>query len=174
MKLLLDQGLPRSAALLLRTEELDAIHVGEIGMAAATDDEILVRGRQEQRTVVTLDADFHALLALSAALSPSVIRIRIEGLRSEGVTALLQKVLEEFSEELDLGAVVTVQETRMRVRRLPLRGGRNGCAGCERRTSAGADQGRARLFLASYGFPGSIAGCSAALDHDHGRVAQAR
>jgi ligand-binding sensor protein len=33
---------------------------------------------------------------------------------------LLEKVLEEFSEELELGAVVTVQENRMRVRRLPL------------------------------------------------------
>jgi predicted nuclease of predicted toxin-antitoxin system len=96
--------------------------VGEIDMAAATDAEILVRGRQELRVVVTLDADFYALLALSTAFSPSVIRIRIEGLRAEGLATLLQKVLEEFSEELELGAVVTAQETRMRVRRLPLSG----------------------------------------------------
>lgn len=86
----------------------------------ATDAAILDRGLQEQRVVVTLDADFHALLALSGALSPSVIRIRIEGLRGKELTSLLQNVIEEFSEELELGAVVTVQETRMRVRRLPL------------------------------------------------------
>ncbi|MFZ4658270.1 MAG: DUF5615 family PIN-like protein [Caldilineaceae bacterium] len=122
MKLLLDQGLPRAAAALLRRQGIDTIHVGEIDMAAATDAEILVRGRQELRVVVTLDADFHALLALSTAFSPSVIRIRIEGLRAEGLATLLQKVLEEFSEELELGAVVTAQETRMRVRRLPLSG----------------------------------------------------
>lgn len=89
-------------------------------MATAVDADILAYGRQELRVVVTLDADFHALLALSGARSPSVVRIRIEGLRSEGLTALLEKVLEEFSEELELGAVVTVQENRMRVRRLPL------------------------------------------------------
>jgi predicted nuclease of predicted toxin-antitoxin system len=122
MKLLLDQGLPRAAAALLRRQGIDTIHVGEIDMAAATDAEILVRGRQELRVVVTLDADFYALLALSTAFSPSVIRIRIEGLRAEGLATLLQKVLEEFSEELELGAVVTAQETRMRVRRLPLSG----------------------------------------------------
>jgi predicted nuclease of predicted toxin-antitoxin system len=33
MKLLLDQGLPRTAAELLRTAGVDAIHVGEIGYA---------------------------------------------------------------------------------------------------------------------------------------------
>ncbi len=35
MKLLLDQGLPRSAAPLLSQRCIDTIHVGEIGMAAA-------------------------------------------------------------------------------------------------------------------------------------------
>lgn len=112
--------MPRTAATLLRTLGVDTVHVGEIGMATAVDADILAYGRQELRVVVTLDADFHALLALSGARSPSVVRIRIEGLRSEGLTALLEKVLEEFSEELELGAVVTVQENRMRVRRLPL------------------------------------------------------
>ena len=120
MKLLLDQGLQRSAAALLRAHRYDAVHVGEINLAMATDAAILDRGLQEQRVVVTLDADFHALIALSGALSPSVIRIRIEGLRGKELTSLLQNVIEEFSEELELGAVVTVQEIRMRVRRLPL------------------------------------------------------
>lgn len=46
---------------------------------------------------------------------------RFVGLRHEGMTALLRSVLEKFSEELELGAVVTVQETQMRMRRLPLR-----------------------------------------------------
>jgi len=41
MKLLLDQGLPRSAALLLRAAGLDADHVGERGYATAADSAIL-------------------------------------------------------------------------------------------------------------------------------------
>ncbi len=37
MKLLLDQGLPRSAASLLREAEIDTVHTGEIGYATAED-----------------------------------------------------------------------------------------------------------------------------------------
>jgi predicted nuclease of predicted toxin-antitoxin system len=122
IKLLLDQGLPRTAASLLRTAGVDTIHVGEIGYASADDADILQRGREDERVVVTLDADFHALLALSGATSPSVIRIRIEGLRAQATAELLQTVLSQSDEDLEQGAVVTVQESRIRVRRLPLLG----------------------------------------------------
>jgi predicted nuclease of predicted toxin-antitoxin system len=120
MKLLLDQGLPRAAATLLRDSGIDTIHVGEIGMAMASDAEIIWRGRDEGRTVVTLDSDFHVLLAIEGATTPSVIRIRIEGLRAEAVAELLKVVLAQTADDLELGAVVSVQEDRIRVRRLPL------------------------------------------------------
>lgn len=83
MKLLVDQGLPRSAVARCERQGVDTIHVGDIGMATALDADILALGRQERRVIVTLDADFHALLAFSGAIVPSVIRIRIEGLRGE-------------------------------------------------------------------------------------------
>lgn len=120
MKLLLDQGLPRSAAGLLRTAGVGTIHVGEIGMSTANDRAILAEGQAEHRVVVTLDADFHALLALSGATAPSVIRIRREGLKAVGLVTVLEKVFEKWGEELELGAVVTVDENRSRMRRLPL------------------------------------------------------
>lgn len=83
MKLLLDQGLPLSAAALLRETGIDSIHVGEIGMSEAEDADIIQRARDEGRIVATLDADFHTLLALNVAIAPSVIRIRIERLRAQ-------------------------------------------------------------------------------------------
>ena len=120
MKLLLDQGLPRSAASLLRDAGIDTIHTGEVGYATAEDTLIIERARQEERVVVTLDADFHALLALSGASSPSVIRIRIERLRAEAVTELIQRILSDWNSELTEGAMLTVQPGRIRFRRLPL------------------------------------------------------
>ena len=120
MKLLLDQGLPRTAAALLNTAGINTVHVGDIGYAAAEDAAILQLGKDQHRVVVTLDADFHALLALSGATEPSVIRIRIEGLRAAELATLLQVVLALCGEDLEQGAVVTIQEGRLRVRRLPL------------------------------------------------------
>jgi predicted nuclease of predicted toxin-antitoxin system len=120
MKLLLDQGLPRTAAELLRSAGFDIVHVGDIGYATADDVAILQLAVAEQRTIVTLDADFHTLLALSAAPAPSVIRIRVEGLRAAAVAALIQAVVAQCEQELMQGAVVTVQEGRLRMRRLPL------------------------------------------------------
>jgi predicted nuclease of predicted toxin-antitoxin system len=76
MKLLLDQGLPRSAAALLCNAGINTIHVGDIGLFDAEDTEIIRRALEEDRIVVTLDADFHTLLTLNEATSPSVIRIR--------------------------------------------------------------------------------------------------
>ncbi|MBK7003071.1 MAG: DUF5615 family PIN-like protein [Rhodoferax sp.] len=57
MKLLLDQGLPRTAANLLRERGWDAQHVSECGMSRAEDVAIIAHARQEDRMVVTLDAD---------------------------------------------------------------------------------------------------------------------
>ena len=120
MNILLDQGVPRSAAMLLGAAGFDAVHTGEIGLATAPDSAVLQAARDGKRILVTLDADFHALLARSGAASPSVIRIRIERLRGEQVAAIVQTLIHRCRDDLERGAAVTVQQARVRVRRLPL------------------------------------------------------
>ncbi|MDZ8082140.1 MAG: DUF5615 family PIN-like protein [Nostoc sp. DcaGUA01] len=120
MKLLLDQGLPLSTAALLRDAGIDTIHVSEIGMSEAEDPQIIQRAREERRVVATLDADFHTLLALDEATTPSVIRIRIERLRAQALVNLLLTVIAECEEDLEQGAAVTVEPSRIRIRHLPL------------------------------------------------------
>jgi predicted nuclease of predicted toxin-antitoxin system len=120
MKLLLDQGLPRSAASLLRECGYESFHVGDLGLSAAADEEILSWARKEHFVVITLDADFHALLALSSANKPSVIRIRIEGLKASPLVKILQTVIKNCETELLSGVAVTVEPNRIRVRNLPL------------------------------------------------------
>ena len=95
MKMLLDQGMPRSAAALLRQAGIDTVHTaGDGGLATVEDSVILEAGRTEGRIIVTRDADFHALMALSGAVQPSVIRVRIERLRSKELVELLLRVVQ--------------------------------------------------------------------------------
>ncbi len=120
--LLLDQGLPRSTIQYLRRSGIEARHAGNLGLAEADDAVILKRARDDDQIVVTLDADFYAQLALSGSRGPSVIRIRIEGLKGDPLAQLLVRVLERCSEDLARGALVTVTDSGIRLRRLPIPG----------------------------------------------------
>jgi len=121
MKLLLDQGLPHTAAHRLRNAALDTVHTSECGLAKATDSAILEYAREHGQVVVTLDSDFHTLLALSDATAPSVIRIRIEGLRAEAASDLIETIVRRCHNDLNAGAAVSVTEKQIRVRKLPIR-----------------------------------------------------
>jgi len=120
MKLLLDQGLPRSTVFHLEAMGIAAEHVGDLGLAMAADAIVLDAARNRQAVIVTLDADFHALLAVSLETVPSVIRIRIEGLNGERMAGLLKQVLAAAETEIESGATVSVTEHRIRVRMLPI------------------------------------------------------
>lgn len=120
MKFLLDQGLPRSTVSVLAKRGLDAEHVGDLGMTTAGDEEILQAGLSRNAVIATLDSDFHAILAASHANGPSVVRIRIEGMRAEDVAKLLERVVSAASAELEAGAAVTVTPSGIRIRLLPL------------------------------------------------------
>jgi predicted nuclease of predicted toxin-antitoxin system len=89
-------------------------------MSDADDDVILDAAVQRNAVVVTFDTDFHQLLAMSGATSPSVIRIRIERLKGDQVAAILTQVVSTASAELTAGAVVSVTPSRIRVRTLPI------------------------------------------------------
>ena len=119
-RLLLDQGLPRGTARLLNRQGWDVVHVGDVGMSRASDIEVLALAEQDARVCVTLDADFHTLLALSGATRPSTVRIRIEGLDAARLADLIERVWLQIGRALEQGAVATVDERKIRLRRLPL------------------------------------------------------
>ena len=120
MRLVLDQGIPRDAASVLREAGHECTHVGEIAMSTAADDEILAWAAGQSATVVTLDADFHTILAVSRARAPSVIRLRLQGLNGKAVAETIQKVLAAFQSELTRGSLVTVKGHKIACHRLPI------------------------------------------------------
>lgn len=120
IRALLDQGLPLSVAGLLREAGWDAVHVSALGMSKSPDARILELARTENRVVVTLDADFHRLLALSGDRTPSVVRVRVEGLTARPLAALLTDAVGRAQPALAAGAMVTVTSASVRIRTLPI------------------------------------------------------
>ena len=120
-RILLDQGLPRTAVkILLLKQGWDVLHTGDIGLSTATDREILEFARKDRRVVITLDADFHAIIAVENAVSPSVVRIRQEGLKGAQLAELIEKIWPKIQGQLDSGALVSVTENSIRVRNIPI------------------------------------------------------
>lgn len=120
MRWLLDQGIPRSTGSRLRDAGHDAIHVGDIGMSAAIDMDIMAYALRKKRIIVTFDADFHSILARQRANQPSVIRIREEGLKSNIIEKLLLHMANRFSAELLNGCLMSYQNQKIRLRKLPV------------------------------------------------------
>ena len=120
-RILLDQGLAPSAALLLRAEGWDAVHVREIGLATADDAHILDVARQEARICITLDHDFHANLAFNRAEQPSVVLLRVQKLDAAGQTDLIRAIWQICEKELTEGVAASADSSSIRIRRLPLK-----------------------------------------------------
>ncbi len=120
MRFLLDQGVPATAAELLNDHGLDSSHLSALGMSRATDARILDYARTHELTIVTLDADFHTLLALGQEAAPSVIRVRQQGLDAQGFTKLLVNIIPKTAKAIECGAAISVTETQVRIRHLPI------------------------------------------------------
>ena len=120
-RVLLDEGLSRLAAELLRSSGVDAVHVQEVSLFSSDDELILNSARTENRVVFTLDHDFHQLLALRGATSPSVVFLRFEHLIAEKAARLIEAIVRSHAGDLRRGAAISVSASSIRVRYLPLR-----------------------------------------------------
>lgn len=122
MKLLVDANLAPRVAARLREAGHEAVHVADLGLLRATDEEIARHAVDAGFVVVSADSDFSMLLALSGAAAPSVVLFRSADLMSaDGQAGLLIANLRNVAEELAAGAVVSLRRGRLRVRRLPIR-----------------------------------------------------
>lgn len=122
MKFLADAGISPKTISFLNAAGHDAVHVREIGLQLATDAEIVLRARQEDRVVLTFDLDFGEILALGVADSPSVVIFRLSDETSVAVNSRLGAVIAERGPDLEQGVLILVEDSRYRMRRLPISG----------------------------------------------------
>ena len=120
MRFLVDQAVSWEVARELAAAGHDALHVRDIGLSAADDATILNRAGDEQRVLITQDADFGTLLTESGAQCPSIILLRLRDGRPQTHARMLVANVPALEKELLEGTIVVITEGAVRIRRLPV------------------------------------------------------
>ena len=120
MKLLIDMNLSPKWVLVLKEAGLEATHWSSIGRPDAPDYEIMAYARSNGYVVFTHDLDFGTILAATKADCPSVIQIRTQDVTPEHLSPLVVSALHQFEKHLEDGAIVTIDQKKLRARILPL------------------------------------------------------
>ncbi len=120
MRLLADLHIAPRTVEFLRTLGHDVCRVTDLLPANASDEAIVERAAQERRTILTQDLDFSSIIALSGRPVPSLLSLRLTSSKVELVNSVLQRMLPILESDLEQGSIVTVEDQRIRLRRLPI------------------------------------------------------
>jgi predicted nuclease of predicted toxin-antitoxin system len=118
MRLLLDMNMSPKVAERLRTEGHDAVHLRELGLGRSPDRDVFAHATTDRRIVVTFDLDFGEIVGLGAGTG--VILLRLRSVRTAHVQQRVSVALTLAAEALHAGAVVLVEDARIRVRTWPI------------------------------------------------------
>ena len=120
MRFLADMGVDVRVVEYLRGHGHDAKHLRDEGLQRSPDGEIFAKAAAENRVVLTLDLDFGEIAALTTGRKASVILFRLHNTRTPHVIDRLARARADCADALAKGAVVVVEESRQRVRFLPI------------------------------------------------------
>jgi predicted nuclease of predicted toxin-antitoxin system len=121
MRILIDMNLSPRWLDQLRTASIEAVHWQALGAHDAADERLMDFARSHDYVVLTHDLDFSAILAATGGRKPSVVQIRADDIRPETIGASVVNALLALQSQLELGAIVTIEPGRARLRWLPLR-----------------------------------------------------
>ncbi|MBX3411257.1 MAG: DUF5615 family PIN-like protein [Pirellulales bacterium] len=122
MRLLADMGISPTVVRALRGEGHDVAYLPDVGLQRLSDRDIFSLPAREDCIVVTVALEFGEIVAASAPTVVSVVLLRLRSMRAQFVMQRLAIVLPDVTEALEAGAVVVVEDTRHRVRKLPIGG----------------------------------------------------
>jgi len=120
MKILVDMNLSPSWVEFLNSRGYETYHWSTIGDFGASDRVILEWAKENGCVVFTHDLDFGALLAAGKGKGPSVIQARTQRVLPEAIGDMVVKIIEDYRNELEEGALLIIDRVRSRIRILPL------------------------------------------------------
>jgi predicted nuclease of predicted toxin-antitoxin system len=119
MRFLVDNAISPIVARKLVEAGYDTKHVRDLGMADASDEDILAFAESHDRVVISADTDFGTLLTLRRKSSPSFVLLRGDVERRPDLQAdALVCELPGLEEHLRAGSIVVITRSRVRIRRL--------------------------------------------------------
>jgi predicted nuclease of predicted toxin-antitoxin system len=118
MKFLADMGISPVTVAWLKQQGHDAIHLSEERLHKLSDREIFNKADREDRIVLTTDLDFGEIAISASSAKISVIIFRQEDRTPTSVNQYLEKVIGTAKTDLEKGAIITVQVSRIRIRHL--------------------------------------------------------
>jgi predicted nuclease of predicted toxin-antitoxin system len=121
VKLVIDMNLSPEWIGILASEGREVRHWRDLGAGTAPDEEILAWARNHNAVVVTQDLDFPRLLAMTHALGPSVVLLRVQDEFGPRVREQVRRAVVQCEADLAKGALVFVDDARARVRVLPIK-----------------------------------------------------
>ena len=120
MRILVDMSVDIRVAEWLRSQGHDVVHLRDEGLHRMPNGEIFQKALSEDRIVLTSDLDFGEIAAALNDASGKVLLLRLQNSRAANVIRRLSSVLPRVEIDLAAGAVVIVEESRHRVRPLPI------------------------------------------------------
>jgi predicted nuclease of predicted toxin-antitoxin system len=121
MKLLLDMNLSPEWRGSLEAVGHRVVHWSEVGAHTAPYREIMRWASANGYVVFTHDLDFGTILATTGDTGPSVLQMRTQAPTPEVMAAAVLQAISQWEQQLLDGAIVVIDESRARVRVLPLR-----------------------------------------------------
>jgi predicted nuclease of predicted toxin-antitoxin system len=122
VKLLVDMNLSPDWVPQLRDHGWEGRHWSDLGSPTAADIELLEWARANDHVVLTQDLDFSYLLFVAETKGPSVILLRLDNEFDAAARQHVFAAIRETQNALAAGALLTITEKRVRMRRLPIRG----------------------------------------------------
>jgi predicted nuclease of predicted toxin-antitoxin system len=120
MRFVADVNVSRHVVVRLRELGLDVMRSSDVLDPRAPDDDIIAEARRRGAVLLTHDQDFTAILGLSGAAGPSLLNVRVSYVDAERIAHTIAAAVTAAAEDLEAGAIVTVDDGGLRIRRLPL------------------------------------------------------
>jgi len=120
IKILIDMNLSPAWVQLLQDAGWSVTHWSTVGDLKATDRAIMDWAEANGYIVFTHDLDFGTILALTHKTGPSVLQVRGQDVLPDHMGNLAIAAIGQHESDLESGALVVVDESKNRVRILPI------------------------------------------------------